>query len=63
MQVVTDGGRYLCMVIPTIKRRKYEQLLGNHNVQLMQLCKSKIFALIMTAQTGINSPPSPSKRG
>ena len=34
----------------------------NHNVQIMQLCRSKIFALMKTAQAGINTSHSPSRK-
>jgi len=32
----------------------------NHNVQIMQLCRSKISVPTLTAQVGVYTPPSPS---
>ena len=60
MWVIVDNSGYLYMVIPIIKgaiwaitRRSY--------VQIMQLCKSKISAPIITAQARTYTSPSPSR--
>ena len=44
MYIVMDGDEYLYKKIPTNKQRRFRRLQGNHSVQIMQLCRSKIFS-------------------
>ena len=46
-----DSDEYLYVAILTIKRRRSERLEGNHNVQIMQLCRSKRSAPTRTTYT------------
>ena len=61
MQAIMDSGGYLCMTIPTIKRRDLDGY-EIHNVQIMQLWRFKISTPTMTAQADINTPPSLSRK-
>ena len=62
MWIVMNSRGYLNAAISTIKRHRFGRLQGNHNIQIMQLCRSQISVPTMIPQAGINTPPSPSRR-